>query len=92
MTTTNLSLSATRLLGAAVILSVACMADIAHAVTKKTREAQSSAASAPKKSRSVKIKQQQNHSGETTAERDRRLYRECKGMPNAGACLGYTSR
>lgn len=29
-------------------------------------------------------------SGETTAERDRRLSRECKGMPNAGACLGYT--
>lgn len=30
-------------------------------------------------------------SGETTAERDRRLRRECKGRPNAGACLGYAS-
>lgn len=30
-------------------------------------------------------------SGETTAERDRRLLRECKGRPNAGACLGYAS-
>lgn len=29
--------------------------------------------------------------GETTAERDRRLSRECKGLPNAGACLGYAS-
>ena len=29
-------------------------------------------------------------SGETTQERDRRLLRECKGRPNAGACLGYT--
>lgn len=28
-------------------------------------------------------------SGETPAERDRRLARECKGRPNAGACLGY---
>lgn len=28
-------------------------------------------------------------SGETAAERDRRLRRECKGRPNAGACLGY---
>jgi hypothetical protein len=28
-------------------------------------------------------------SGETTAQRDRRLTRECKGRPNAGACLGY---
>ena len=30
-------------------------------------------------------------SGETTAERERRLLRECRGMPNAGACLGYAS-
>lgn len=30
-------------------------------------------------------------SGETAAERDRRLLRECKGRPNAGACLGYAS-
>jgi hypothetical protein len=28
--------------------------------------------------------------GETLAERDRRLLRECKGRPNAGACEGYT--
>ena len=28
-------------------------------------------------------------SAETSAERDRRLTRECKGRPNAGACLGY---
>lgn len=27
--------------------------------------------------------------GETQRERDRRLKRECKGRPNAGACLGY---
>lgn len=31
-------------------------------------------------------------SGETTAERDRRLMRECKGRPNAGACLGYANQ
>jgi hypothetical protein len=30
-------------------------------------------------------------SGETTKERDTRLLRECKGRPNAGACLGYAS-
>lgn len=28
-------------------------------------------------------------SQETPAQRDRRLKRECKGLPNAGACLGY---
>lgn len=28
-------------------------------------------------------------SGETRAERDKRLTRECKGRPNSGACEGY---
>ncbi len=27
-------------------------------------------------------------SEESTAQRDRRLARECRGLPNAGACLG----
>lgn len=27
---------------------------------------------------------------ETAGQRERRLLRECKGRPNAGACLGYT--
>lgn len=30
-------------------------------------------------------------SQESTKERERRLLRECKGRPNAGACSGYTS-
>ena len=29
-------------------------------------------------------------SGETPAERAARLKRECKGLPNAGACTGHT--
>lgn len=29
-------------------------------------------------------------SAESTRERERRLTRECKGRPNAGACEGYT--
>ncbi len=41
------------------------------------------------KKRAAKVKPTQNNSGETTAERERRLTRECRGMPNAGACLGY---
>lgn len=28
---------------------------------------------------------------ETRAERDRRMLRECRGKPNAGACEGYAS-
>ena len=30
-------------------------------------------------------------SAESKAERDKRLIRECRGRPNAGACEGYAS-
>jgi hypothetical protein len=29
--------------------------------------------------------------GENIAQRDKRLLRECKGRPNAGACEGYSN-
>ena len=29
--------------------------------------------------------------GENSAQRDKRLLRECKGRPNAGACEGYAN-
>ncbi len=32
-----------------------------------------------------------NSSQESARERERRLLRECKGRPNAGACSGYAS-
>lgn len=32
---------------------------------------------------------QRSGSEETRIERERRLTRECRGLPNAGACLGY---
>lgn len=46
----------------------------------------------PSKSQHGKVKIQNNRSSseETSAERDRRLYRECQGRPNSGACAGYT--
>lgn len=40
----------------------------------------------------IKIQNVRSSSEETRAERDRRLYRECQGRPNAGACAGYTTR
>lgn len=57
-----------------------------HAATTKTQEE----AKAPARKGGVKITNQQNNSGETPAQRDRRLLRECRGLPNAGACRGYT--
>ncbi|WP_235579153.1 hypothetical protein [Pseudorhodoferax sp. Leaf274] len=32
-----------------------------------------------------------NSAQESARERERRLLRECKGRPNAGACSGYAS-
>ncbi|MHA7599827.1 hypothetical protein ACX12L_07775 [Alicycliphilus sp. T452] len=70
-----------------------CTATGSHAATARPHQETGATAHAPaKKSRSTKVKHQQNHSGESAAERDRRLYRECRGLPNAGACLGYTRR
>lgn len=62
--------------------------------TKKPKQADNptTATTTGKKPRSVKIKHQQNNSEESAAQRDRRLYRECQGLPNAGACLGYARR
>lgn len=48
-----------------------------------------SAKSKSKRSQQVRITSSQNNSGETPAQRDRRLYRECRGLPNSGACVGY---
>lgn len=44
------------------------------------------------KSKKTSVKQSRSPAEETKAERDRRLYRECAGRPNAGACLGYTRK
>jgi len=69
-----------------------CTATATQASSSKKSQAQGAAATTPKRSKAVRVRHQQNNSGESTAERDRRLYRECKGRPNAGACLGYTER
>lgn len=42
-----------------------------------------------KRNPGLKIQHSQNHSEETPAQRDKRLYRECRGLPNSGACAGY---
>lgn len=38
----------------------------------------------------AKMQNSRSSSEETSAERDRRLYRECQGRPNSGACAGFT--
>jgi Mor family transcriptional regulator len=56
--------------------------------------AQGGKAKKPKKEKKAKAKKGggvsfYEGSGETRAERDKRLMRECKGRPNAGLCEGY---
>lgn len=54
--------------------------------------ASSQSKAAKKQSGQVKIKHIRSSSEESPAQRDRRLYRECQGRPNSGACAGYTQR
>lgn len=63
---------------AALALVLACGPVHAEGTKKVVR-------SAPR----VKVHEAPSH--ETPAQRDRSLLRECKGRPNAGACLGYAS-
>ena len=72
--------------GAMALPTVALGADTA------SKSARQSAPQPAKKKGGLKIKHQRSPSEETSAERDRRLTRECKGAPNAGACLGYTRK
>ncbi len=61
-----------------------------QATTKNVTQGAHGAVS--KKKKSTKVKQERSSSEESRSDRDRRLYRECKGRANAGACLGYTSK
>lgn len=69
----------------AIVIATPHTAHSTDAQSKSTQKTQTA-----KNKGSLKIKQQHSPSEETTSERDRRLKRECKGAPNAGACLGYT--
>ena len=80
------------ILSACMALGLLITAQSTQAAPKKKTAAQLVSAEPAKKKGSIKIKHQRSPSEESTAERDRRLYRECKGRPNAGACLGYTRR
>ena len=64
-------------------------------VTASSTLAQSNQPKKPKKEKKAKAKKGggvsfYEGSGETRAERDKRLTRECKGRPNSGLCEGYT--
>jgi hypothetical protein len=60
-----------------------------------SKSSEGSKAKKPKKEKKAKGKKGggvtfHEGSAESRSERDRRLMRECRGRPNAGACEGYT--
>ena len=65
------------------------------AARQATPDARSSAQAADHRERASRRKPRIVHlpspSEESRAQRDRRLARECRGLPNAGACLGYAA-
>ena len=58
----------------------------------KSKRSKTGTSESAKKKGVTKVTYQRSSSEESTAERDRRMYRECKGLHNAGACRGYTQR
>lgn len=79
------------LLTAGIALALLTGADVAQA--KGTKGDEPRIGKTPARNKSVsKVTHQRNSSEETAAERDRRMFRECRGLHNAGACRGYTQR
>ena len=75
---------------------IAALAFAGALSTAPAQAASGSAAASPSaksanKQKSHSVRFIRNPNQETSAERERRLLRECKGRPNAGACLGYAS-
>jgi len=66
-------------------LATALMAALLMAVTLPATSAEQEV---PKK-KPARVSFVKSESGETASERERRLIRECRGRPDAGACLGY---
>lgn len=81
-----------RWLGALLIigLTLSLLTAPGNAEAKQSKRANTGTSEPAKKKGVTKVTHQRSSSEETSAERDRRMYRECKGMHNAGACRGYT--
>ncbi len=77
-------------LSAAFFFSMPVEAANSKSDTKATAKAQKPKKSKGKSSSPTSVTFYEG-SAENTTERERRLRRECKGRPNAGACSGFTN-
>jgi len=73
-----------------IILALCLLATPGDADAKQSKRSKPGSSESAKKKGVTKVTYQRSSSEESRSERDRRMYRECKGMHNAGACLGYT--
>jgi hypothetical protein len=75
------------------LVVVAVLLNANGALAAKTAKATKAEESPPSGRRlPSKVTFHKSPSEESRAERAQRLKRECKGRPDAGACLGYASR
>jgi hypothetical protein len=77
------------LVGLCVTAGMLTLPAHAYSTGSKTNSTQQTTDTKAKKKGSIKVKHQRSSSEESPRDRDRRLTRECRGAPNAGACLGY---
>lgn len=68
------------------------IATVEAQATQEKKDSINSRQTTSGKKGNVRIKYFSSPSEESASQRERRLYRECKGRPDAGACLGYTRR
>ena len=90
-TTHTLHQSLRALLTAGIALALLAGVGVAQA-KGPTGDKPHATKTSPKKKSVSKVTYQRSTSEETTAERDRRMFRECRGLHNAGACRGYTRK
>lgn len=70
--------------------SITCLLATALAVSATLCAAAAADTDQPAhKKKPARVSVVKSESGETASERERRLIRECRGRPDAGACLGY---
>ncbi|MBN9370202.1 hypothetical protein JNX00_01040 [Hydrogenophaga sp. YM1] len=74
------------------VLAMALLAAGGALAAKKPKAAQDPDAPTAARRAPGKLTVHKAPSDESPAERARRLTRECRGRPNAGACLGFASR
>lgn len=79
-----------RLVYTLIFLTTLGIPNAAHLKTHAKKDPTTAQGASGSTKKQARAKQPKSSSEESSAERDRRLKRECQGRNNAGACLGYT--